>query len=59
MKLYLRLIGSLIVTVLAYAVIDYYFDGLFKYSLWGITTAVVGLYNEKKNREYKKSTESL
>ncbi|WP_339176266.1 hypothetical protein MKY51_07515 [Solibacillus sp. FSL R5-0691] len=54
-KIFLRIILSLIVLILAVILIDNYSNGLIKNVLWGISVALVLLYNEKKNREYKKS----
>jgi hypothetical protein len=58
MKILIRVLLSAIGLVLAFALIDYYFNEVAKYILWGITTAVVLLYNEKKNREHKKNKDS-
>lgn len=54
-KIFLRIILSLIVLILAVILIDNYSNGLIKNVLWEISVALVLLYNEKKNREYKKS----
>jgi hypothetical protein len=58
MKTLVRVLLSVMGLVLVFAIIDYYFDGAFKYILWGITLGVVLLYNEKKNRENKKIKDS-
>lgn len=58
MKILLRVLLSVMGIILGYAIIDYYFDGVFKYILWGITGTVFYLYNDKKNREYKKTKEN-
>ncbi|WP_318617213.1 hypothetical protein [Sporosarcina sp. YIM B06819] len=58
MKILLRVLLSVMGNILAYAIIDYYFDGVVKYILWGLSTAVFLQYNDKKNREYKKTKEN-
>ncbi|WP_099363686.1 hypothetical protein [Fredinandcohnia onubensis] len=58
MNILLRVLLSVMALVLVFAIIDYYIDGALKYILWGITAAVVSLYNEKKNREHRKAKNS-
>lgn len=58
MKVILRVLLSVIGLILFFTLIDYYFNGVSKYLLWGITSAVVLLYNEKKNCEHKKTRDS-
>lgn len=58
MKTLLRVLLSAIGIILVFSIIDYYFNGVARYILWGITLAVVLLYNEKRNREQKETKDS-
>lgn len=58
MKILLRILLSVIGLVLVYAMIDYYFNGAFKYILWGITSVALLLYNDKKNCKLEKTKDS-
>ena len=58
MKNLLRVLLSVFGLVFVYAMVDYFYDGAFKYILWGITSAVFLLCNDKKNREHKKIKDS-
>ena len=58
MKILLRILLSVIGLILVFSMIDYYFNGVAQYILWGITSAAVLLYNEKRNREQKKTKDS-
>lgn len=54
MKVYLRVIFSVITMMVGIAIVSYFFEGgFFKYLLIGIITTPILLYNDKKNKELK------
>ena len=57
-KIFIRILLSGLVLILAAILIEHYSDGSFKNILWGLSIAIVLLYNRKKNIEYKESKDS-
>jgi len=51
MKVGLRVLLSVVGIIIVFGLIDTYFSGIPKYLLWGVTMAVLLLYNEKSNRK--------
>jgi uncharacterized membrane protein YfcA len=54
MKVFLRVIFSVITVIVGIAIVNYFIEGGFlKYLFIGIIVASVYLYNDKKNKELK------
>ncbi|WP_427138854.1 hypothetical protein [Psychrobacillus psychrodurans] len=54
MKVYMRILFSVITMLVGIGIVDYFIEGgFFKYLLSGIIVASILLYNDKKNKELK------
>ncbi|MCK1999751.1 hypothetical protein MPH47_21460 [Psychrobacillus psychrodurans] len=54
MKVYIRILFSVITMLVGIGIVDYFIEGgFFKYLLIGIIVASILLYNDKKNKGLK------